>query len=97
MPTRRQFQALRPGLIFNVHVVQLNLAKAPQVTAVHDLFKARVIVVHGKTEMPDTPVGQRGGSLGQQIVLEDNVPQQVTGFTAHGEAPMTVAVACLLL
>jgi VWFA-related protein len=25
-------------------------------------------------------------------VLEDNVPQQVTGFTAHGEAPMTVAV-----
>jgi VWFA-related protein len=25
-------------------------------------------------------------------VLEDNVPQQVTGFTAHGEAPMTVAI-----
>lgn len=25
-------------------------------------------------------------------VLEDNVPQQVTGFTAKGEAPMTVAV-----
>ena len=25
-------------------------------------------------------------------VLEDNVPQQITGFTAHGEAPMTVAM-----
>ena len=25
-------------------------------------------------------------------VLEDNVPQQLTGFTAHGEAPMTVAI-----
>jgi len=25
-------------------------------------------------------------------VLEDNVPQQLTGFTAHGEAPMTVAM-----
>jgi len=25
-------------------------------------------------------------------VLEDNVPQQITGFTAHGEAPMTVAI-----
>jgi hypothetical protein len=41
-----QFQAPRPSLILRIHVVILNLAKAPQIAAVHNLFKARIVVMH---------------------------------------------------
>jgi len=44
-------------LIFNVHIVVLNLAERPLVRRINDLLQSRELVVKRETEMPDAPVG----------------------------------------
>ena len=70
---RGQPEPARARLVLGIHVVVLDLAEGPQVARVHDLFKALVVVVERKAQMPDASVGQRALCFAEQVVLQNNV------------------------